>query len=97
MKKNLIKTIRLKDSESIELGVISYELTKKNIMNGINIIYKESDLVHFLIESKMNEVDVNEKGELTFKTKNSQPCWLEARSYPETTPVLQDGGIPWDA
>ncbi len=71
MKKNLIKTIRLKDSESIELGVISYELTKKNIMNGINIIYKESDLVHFLIESKMNEVDVNEKGELTFKTKNS--------------------------
>ncbi|QUG52544.1 hypothetical protein KDU74_01930 [Enterobacter cloacae] len=71
MKKNLIKTIRLKDSESIDLGVLSYELTKKNIMNGINIIYKESDLVHFLIENKMNEIDVNEKGELTFKVKNS--------------------------
>ncbi|EBG6175592.1 hypothetical protein WH008_25350 [Enterobacter hormaechei] len=71
MKKNLIKTIRLKDSESIDLEVLSYELTKKNIMNGINIFYKESDLVHFLIENKMNEIDVNEKGELTFKVKNS--------------------------
>lgn len=70
MKKNLIKTIRLKDSESIDLEVLSYELTKKNIMNGINIFYKESDLVHFLIENKMNEIDVNEKGELTFKVKN---------------------------
>lgn len=69
MKKSLIKTIRLKDSESIDLGVLSYELTKKNIMNGINIIYKESDIVHFLIENKMNEIDVNEKGELTFKAK----------------------------
>lgn len=69
MKQNLIKTIRLKDSESIELGVLSYELTKKNIMNGVNVIYKESDLVHFLIENKTSEIDVNEKGELIFKNK----------------------------
>lgn len=67
MKQNLVKTIRLKDSESIELGVLAYELTKKNIMNGINVIYKESDLVHFLIENKYSDIDVNEKGQLIFK------------------------------
>lgn len=67
MKQNLVKTIRLKDSESIELGVLAYELTKKNIMNGINVIYKESDLVHFLIENKYREIDVNDKGQLVFK------------------------------
>ncbi|MEY0023042.1 hypothetical protein AB7W40_03335 [Providencia rettgeri] len=67
MKQNLVKTIRLKDSESIELGVLAYELTKKNIMNGINVIYKESDLVHFLIENKYSDIDVNDKGQLIFK------------------------------
>ena len=67
MKQNLVKTIRLKDSESIELGILAYELTKKNIMNGINVIYKESDLVHFLIENKYSDIDVNDKGQLIFK------------------------------
>lgn len=36
-------------------------------MNGLKAIYRESDLVHFILESKMHEIDVNEKGELIFK------------------------------
>ncbi|ETO41216.1 hypothetical protein [Morganella sp. EGD-HP17] len=67
MKEPLKKTIRLKDSEAIVLKDISYELTKKNIMNGRKAIYRESDIVHFILESKINMVDVNENGELILK------------------------------
>ncbi|MCT8349548.1 hypothetical protein LGZ99_20695 [Photorhabdus temperata] len=67
MKEPLIKTIRLKDSEAIDLKDISYELTRKNVMNGVKTIYRESDIVHFILEAKMHKIDVNDKGELIFK------------------------------
>ncbi|MEA3773434.1 hypothetical protein VBK73_22860 [Enterobacter hormaechei] len=66
MKEPLIKTVRLKDSEAIDLKEIAYKLTKKNIMNGVMAVYRESDIVHFVLEAKMHKVDVNEKGELVF-------------------------------
>lgn len=68
MKEPLIKTVRLKDSESINLKEISYDLTRKNIMNGLKAVYKESDIVHFILENKIHDVDVNENGDLVFKT-----------------------------
>lgn len=74
MKEPLIKTIRLKDTESYDLKEISYNLTKKNIMNGVKTIYRESDLVHFILEQKLNKIDVDEKGNLIFNDyeKNNQ-------------------------
>lgn len=59
------KTIRLKKQEAIELKEISFELTKKAIMAGHQKLYKESDIVHYLIENLSRCVKVNEKGSLS--------------------------------
>lgn len=56
------KTIRLKKQEAIDLKDISFELTKKAIMAGHQKLYKESDVVHYLIENLASCVKVNEKG-----------------------------------
>nr|WP_283776913.1 hypothetical protein [Histophilus somni] len=44
---------------------ISFELTKKAIMAGHQKLYKESDIVHYLIENLAQCVKVNEKGSLS--------------------------------
>ncbi|WP_283126875.1 hypothetical protein [Providencia stuartii] len=72
MTEPLIKTIRLKDNESIDLKELSYSLTRKNIMNGLKAVYRESDIVHFILESKIHDVDVNEMGELIFKSSEKK-------------------------
>ena len=59
------KTIRLKKQEAIDLKDISFELTKKAIMAGHQKLYKESDVVHYLIENLTSCVKVNEKGLLS--------------------------------
>ncbi|HHV6563361.1 TPA: hypothetical protein ACUL6F_001933, partial [Haemophilus influenzae] len=59
------KTIRLKKQEAIDLKDISFELTKKAIMAGHQKLYKESDIVHYLIENLAQCVKVNEKGLLS--------------------------------
>lgn len=59
------KTIRLKKQEAIDLREISFELTKKAIMAGHQKLYKESDIVHYLIENLAQCVKVNEKGLLS--------------------------------
>lgn len=56
------KTIRLKKQEAIDLKDISFELTKKAIMAGHQKLYKESDIVHYLIENLAQCIKVNEKG-----------------------------------
>lgn len=61
------KTIRLKKQEAIELKNLSFELTKSSIMNGNQKIYKESDIVHFLIENAAKFVGVDKQGNLLFK------------------------------
>lgn len=59
------KTIRLKKQEAIDLKDISFDLTKKAIMAGHQKIYKESDIVHYLIENLAKCVKVNSKGTLS--------------------------------
>ena len=59
------KTIRLKKQEAIDLKDISFELTKKAIMAGHQKLYKESDVVHYLIENLASCVKMNEKGLLS--------------------------------
>ncbi|MGX2949147.1 hypothetical protein [Frederiksenia canicola] len=59
------KTIRLKKQEAIDLKEISFNLTKKAIMAGHQKLYKESDIVHYLIENLAQCVKVNEKGALS--------------------------------
>lgn len=59
---NTDKTIRLKKQEAIDLKEISFELTKKAIMAGHQKIYKESDVVHYLIENLAQCVQINQKG-----------------------------------
>ncbi|MBN6710266.1 hypothetical protein JFL47_11425 [Haemophilus haemoglobinophilus] len=68
MKKETIenKTIRLKKQEAVELKNLSFELTKSSIMNGHQKLYKESDIVHFLIENASQYVTVGKNGELCF-------------------------------
>ncbi|MDE8035788.1 hypothetical protein OQ257_11560 [Actinobacillus equuli subsp. equuli] len=61
------KTIRLKKHEAIELKELSFELTKASILNGHQKIYKESDIVHFLIEQGSKRITINKDGELVFK------------------------------
>lgn len=58
------KTIRLKKNEATELKDLSFELTKKAITAGHQKIYKESDIVHFLIEKMAKKVTINKSGEL---------------------------------
>ncbi|MGX2970461.1 hypothetical protein ACWIVY_09325 [Ursidibacter sp. B-7004-1] len=69
MKKDTVenKTIRLKKQEAAELKDLSFELTKSSIMNGHQKLYKESDIVHFLIENASKYVAVGKDGELCFK------------------------------
>jgi len=52
------KTVRLKKQEAAELKDLSFELTKKAIGAGHQKIYKESDIVHFLIENLAQKVAV---------------------------------------
>lgn len=59
------KTIRLKKQEAIDLKDISFELTKKAIMAGHQKIYKESDIVHYLIENFAQCVKIDQKGMLS--------------------------------
>ncbi|MDO9950824.1 hypothetical protein Q7404_10315 [Glaesserella parasuis] len=61
------KTIRLKKQEAAELKDLSFELTKSSIMNGHQKLYKESDIVHFLIENASKYVAVGKDGELYFR------------------------------
>lgn len=63
------KTIRLKKHEAVELKELSFELTKSSIMSGHQKLYKESDIVHFLIENASRYVTVNKNGELSFSKK----------------------------
>lgn len=58
------KTIRLKKQEASDLKDLSFELTKKAITAGHQKIYKESDIVHFLIENLAQKVTINSKGDL---------------------------------
>lgn len=61
------KTIRLKKQEAIDLKEQSFILTKKAIMSGHQKLYKESDVVHYLLENMAKYVIVNENtGELGF-------------------------------
>lgn len=59
------KTIRLKKQDAIELKEISFELTKKAILAGHQKMYKESDIVHYLIENLSQCVKVDEEGFLS--------------------------------
>lgn len=61
----LNKTIKLKKSEATELKEISFSLTKQAINSGHQKIYKESDIVHFLIEKMAHKISLNQNGELT--------------------------------
>uniref|UniRef100_A0AAU8B337 Uncharacterized protein n=1 Tax=Dulem virus 57 TaxID=3145768 RepID=A0AAU8B337_9VIRU len=65
------KTIRLKKQEASELKDLSFELTKKAITAGHQKIYKESDIVHFLIENVANKVSIDKNGDLTILNNNS--------------------------
>ncbi|QLB14719.1 hypothetical protein A6B39_04305 [Mannheimia granulomatis] len=58
------KTIRLKKQEASDLKDLSFELTKKAITAGHQKIYKESDIVHFLIENLAKAITVNSNGDL---------------------------------
>ena len=58
------KTIRLKKQEASELKDLSFELTKKAITAGHQKIYKESDIVHFLIENLAKRITVDSHGDL---------------------------------
>ncbi|EHX6295748.1 hypothetical protein K3012_003051 [Salmonella enterica] len=64
MDKNLVKTIRLNAQESQVLKNIAFDLSKKNIMNDINVLYRESDLIHVLIEDYAHRLDVDASGKL---------------------------------
>ncbi|HHE3607754.1 hypothetical protein [Pasteurella multocida] len=61
------KTIRLKKQEAAELKEMSFELTKKAIMLGHQKIYKESDIVHFLIDKMSKKISINKDGNLTIE------------------------------
>ncbi|TYG33315.1 hypothetical protein FW755_12485 [Lonepinella koalarum] len=65
MKTTTDKTIRLKKQEAIDLKDISFELTKKAIMAGHQKLYKESDIVHYLIENLAKCIQVNQNGSLS--------------------------------
>ena len=67
MDKTLIKSIRLNAHESKILKDIAFELSKKNILNDINTLYRESDLIHKFIESFAHKLTVDDTGELIFK------------------------------
>lgn len=58
------KTVRLKKQEAAELKDLSFELTKKAIGAGHQKIYKESDIVYFLIENLAKKVTINKNGDL---------------------------------
>lgn len=66
MDKKLIKTIRLNDNEALILKEAAFNFSKENILNDVHIIYKESDLIHFMIEHLTCRLDINKKGELIF-------------------------------
>lgn len=68
MKKTITdKTIRLKKQEASDLKDLSFELTKKAITAGHQKIYKESDIVHFLIENLAKKITVDNHGDLTIE------------------------------
>lgn len=62
----LIKTVRLNDSESLLLKNISLDFSKRNILNGVHKLYKESDLIHFLVEHLTDRLDIDSNGDLIF-------------------------------
>ncbi|WP_118809148.1 hypothetical protein [Haemophilus haemolyticus] len=65
MKKTVTdKTVKLKKKEASDLKELSFELTKKAITAGHQKIYKESDIVHFLIENLAQNVTINKNGDL---------------------------------
>ncbi|MFL3617407.1 hypothetical protein VKQ53_27325 [Escherichia coli] len=70
MDKDLIKSIRLNAQESKLLKDIAFELSKKNILNDVNILFRESDLIHALIENFASRLDVDATGNLMFSEKN---------------------------
>lgn len=58
----LKKTIRLKKEESVSLQDKAFFLTK---YQGNKIIYKESDIVHYIIDKILDKIDIDENGKLT--------------------------------
>ncbi|HHF0149332.1 hypothetical protein [Haemophilus influenzae] len=75
------KTIRLKKQEAIDLKDISFELTKKAIMAGHQKLYKESDIVHYLIENLAQCVKVNEKGLLSLDYAKVTNLYINEDEY----------------
>lgn len=66
MKKEISKTIRLTKQETTTLSEMAFELTKSAIVNGHHKLYKESDLVHFLIEHAAQYISIDRNGNLKF-------------------------------
>lgn len=64
MNKTTDKTVRLKKQEASDLKDLSFELTKKAITAGHQKIYRESDIVHFLIENISKSITIDKEGNL---------------------------------
>lgn len=67
MSEALKTTVRLKKQEAVELRELAFSLTKKAIMKGKQKIYSESDLVHYMIENAIKNIDIDEEGNLYLK------------------------------
>ena len=64
MNKTTDKTVRLKKQEASDLKDLSFELTKKAITAGHQKLYRESDIVHFLIENISQSITIDKEGNL---------------------------------
>lgn len=78
---NTDKTIRLKKQEAIDLKEISFELTKKAIMAGHQKLYKESDIVHYLIENFAQCVKVNQSGLLSLDYEKITSVYVKEEEH----------------
>lgn len=63
----LKQTIRLKTKEAEQINKKSFELTKLTLLANHNIIYKESDLINFLISNCLDLITIDEDGALSIK------------------------------
>lgn len=70
MENKLIKTVRLNDNESLLLKNVSLDFSKRNVLNGVHKLYKESDLIHFMIEHLTGRLDIDSNGDLIFIEDN---------------------------
>ena len=61
---NIKKTIRLKKDEALLLQEKSFSLAKKAINQGNKVLYRESDIVHYIMSKFIEKIDIDENGKL---------------------------------